>query len=203
MSVVPLQCPVCTGLIQIDVALGGQQVACPLCQSVMSLPPVEVLLGILAQTGGQPVPPPSQGPPPGEVIQLACPVCAGPFQVLTSMAGQQVGCPHCASPVLIPPLGPVMTPQVSAPQFSEPPAFEPPPSDDVSSMLPPGATSGPPPAAPRTQAPPQQPAESDADRLPPGARPKPRPSAPPTRKAPRGRPPRRPRGQRATAFRPA
>ena len=30
---VPLQCPLCGGLLQIDTALAGQHVACPLCQA--------------------------------------------------------------------------------------------------------------------------------------------------------------------------
>ena len=41
MTPVPMQCPLCAGLIQIDPAYAGQQVGCPLCQGVMLLPPPE------------------------------------------------------------------------------------------------------------------------------------------------------------------
>jgi len=79
MPVVPLACPLCAGLIQIDTLLAGQQVACPLCHGVLTVPP------------------------PG-VASLACPICGGPFQISLAMAGQQVGCPHCGSPVTVPAL---------------------------------------------------------------------------------------------------
>jgi hypothetical protein len=106
MPAVPLQCPFCAGLIQIDTVFAGQQVACPLCQNGMAVPPEPMLLEMLAAAGiPLPAPPPSSPEQPGcEVFTLACPVCAGPFQALASMSGQQVGCPHCGTPVTIPAL---------------------------------------------------------------------------------------------------
>ncbi|MEX2173147.1 MAG: hypothetical protein WD872_02210 [Pirellulaceae bacterium] len=92
----PLHCPLCAGLIQIDSSFAGGQVACPLCRGAIGVPPADILL---EYPGSEPVPPPR-----GELLSLACPVCAGPFQVPADSGGQHVGCPHCGSPVLIPPL---------------------------------------------------------------------------------------------------
>lgn len=197
MPAVPLQCPTCAGLIQIDTGFAGQAVACPLCQSGMVVPPEEMLLEMLAAAGDMPALAPPE-PPPGDVLTLGCPVCTGPFQVLTSMGGQQVACPHCGSPVTIP--------------ISEPPAghhvpggvepavplpageteTEPPPA--ANDLLPPGAAPPIPPFVPKKNSrsersrdrwsafaaaadlsPPSRPARPASDDfLPPGARNAPR-----------------------------
>lgn len=121
MNPLPMQCPLCAGTIQIDPAHAGQQVACPLCQGVMVLPPPE-FFGLPSAGGGYPADqvgfPPSGfaaqsvgglGPQQyaqetANLTQLGCPVCAGVFQVLPQMTGQQMACPHCHSAVTIPDL---------------------------------------------------------------------------------------------------
>src|SRR5262245_23017803 len=101
MPVATLQCPHCAGPLQVDSASAGQQVLCPHCQGPLVVPPEEVLAQMLAAM------PPMEPPPPPlstDAITLACPVCTGPFQVLPSMSGQQLGCPHCGSSITFPPL---------------------------------------------------------------------------------------------------
>jgi hypothetical protein len=48
MPALPLQCPLCTGILQIDSAWAGQQVACPLCHGVITVPPASMLGAILS-----------------------------------------------------------------------------------------------------------------------------------------------------------
>ncbi|MGI8981424.1 MAG: hypothetical protein ACR2FY_19530 [Pirellulaceae bacterium] len=141
MNPVPMQCPLCAGMIQIDPAYAGQQVGCPLCQGVMLLPPPEFFglppAGYAAepppnfsppyppQDFSQPAPPPPGYPPqysqeaPPTLPQLGCPVCGGAFQVSPEMAGHQVACPHCQNAVSIPDL--------FGGAYSAGPGFEPPP----------------------------------------------------------------------------
>lgn len=168
MPVVPLQCPLCAGLLQIDTALAGQQVVCPLCQGVVALPPAEVFAAMFA-------PPAAPQMPAADLVQLACPVCNGPFQVPLAMAGQQVGCPHCGSPVMLPP---VETPLAASIEEYVPPSIPQAIAEraeidtaDPLSMLPPTIAPEPvgmaKPAAAKTVA---------SERMPPGA--SPRPSVP-------------------------
>src|SRR5262245_4187874 len=105
MPVASLQCPHCAGPMQIDAASAGQLVRCPHCQGRLMAPPGEVLAQFFGVTEGTP---PVGSPPTSahaESVTLACPMCNGPFQALSSMSGQQLGCPHCGSQVTIPPLG--------------------------------------------------------------------------------------------------
>jgi uncharacterized protein YbaR (Trm112 family) len=130
MPVVPLQCPHCTGPLQVDLASAGQQVLCPHCQGPLVVPPEEILAQLWAAASGMPPPAPPSPPANGEAVTLACPVCSGPFQVLPAMSGQQLGCPHCGSPITIPPLAP---PNVAGPSpqgFAE--------DDAPAPILPPG-----------------------------------------------------------------
>lgn len=177
MGPVQLSCPHCTGILQTDSALGGQQVTCPHCYQPVTVP---VLDGHASGPPGYGAPPEHAGPPnfapppyppppyppqPGgltggidpsvhppqeEPVQLACPLCQGPFAVLPSMAGQAVACPHCQGHVTVPVLGPVAPgptapgPMPPAPPGYGPPGFAPPeppgyPTTD------PQATGGPPP----------------------------------------------------------
>lgn len=112
MPAVQLHCPHCGGLFQIDDSLSGQHVACPLCGSVVAIPELAP-----AGASGPPPPPPleySEAPSPTEeTYQLGCPTCGGLFQATPSMGGQEISCPHCYSPVLLPDLGP---PPASLPQ---------------------------------------------------------------------------------------
>src|SRR5688500_15133978 len=119
MPAVPLQCPHCTGLIQVEVSSAGQQLGCPFCQGAFVVPPEEALWQLLAAAGGMPAP--AAPPMESEAFTLACPACTGPFQALASMSGQTVGCPHCGSPVTIPPLAPSVdvTPPVAAPDTAQ------------------------------------------------------------------------------------
>ena len=105
MPVAPLQCPHCAGPLQVETASAGQQLLCPHCQGALVVPPEDVLAQMLATMPEMEGPP--SAPVPGDAVTLACPVCTGPFQVLPAMSGQQLGCPHCGSPITIPLLGPI------------------------------------------------------------------------------------------------
>ena len=82
------------------------------------------------------------------VAPMQCPRCAGPFQIESSSAGLQVGCPHCGQPVQIPPLSEWgQTDQPPPPPEAtpvEPPPHEPPIEE----------AAGPPPAPLATDSPP-------------------------------------------------
>ena len=193
MNPVPMQCPLCAGMIQIDPAYAGQQVGCPLCQGVMVLPPPE-FFGLPASfASGYPAEPqpgysfpgfppsfppqgfsppgyppqPHQEPPPS-LTQLGCPVCGGAFQVSPEMAGQQVACPHCQNAVTIPLdlFGGMQTPGFT-PQSVPSPSFEMPQHGMQFIGLPPGMTSSPEiptgVAAPQSFAPPYGPPDFGAN----------------------------------------
>ncbi len=124
MSAVQLHCPHCGGLFQIDESLFGQQVACPLCASLVAIPnmgPPDV--------GPPPLPPElAAAPPPApDALQMGCPVCAGLFQITPDMAGQQISCPHCYTAVLLPEFGSA-TPESPAADWASPPSNPPFPS---------------------------------------------------------------------------
>ena len=139
MSVVPLQCPLCAGFLQIDRSMAGQQVQCPMCAGVLQLPPVEILDQMAQQAAMQQAPQQEPAPqnyapqaPAGDpLLQLPCPACQQGMTVPLSMAGQQVGCPFCSTPIALPPyevflqyLG-LATPsgaQTAAPQTATPAA---------------------------------------------------------------------------------
>lgn len=92
--------------------MAGQQVACPLCYGAIILPPAEVLLQFVAPQYPAPVPYEApqmlapeaalQAPQPDMVFSITCPGCTNPFQVTAAMSGQQVGCPFCTMPILVP-----------------------------------------------------------------------------------------------------
>lgn len=111
MSVVPLQCPLCAGLLQIDSSMAGQQVQCPMCAGVLQLPPLEHLELMAQQAAAQQSAPqqyaqqeyPQQAPAGDPLLQLPCPACQSAMTVPLSMAGQQVGCPFCNTPIALPP----------------------------------------------------------------------------------------------------
>jgi hypothetical protein len=121
MPSVSIQCPLCAGVLQVDTAWAGQQVACPLCEGLLTLPPAEMLAGF---TSNEIAAPPPQMPheaegtgPSDDSVTLACPACGGAFQVLLSLAGHHVGCPHCGTATTIPALATVE-------QSSPPVAFD-------------------------------------------------------------------------------
>ena len=115
MNPVPMQCPLCAGMIQIDPAYAGQQVGCPLCQGVMLLPPLEFFglppAGYSAeqppnypppyppQDFSQPAPPPQgyvAGPPPGYSPQEYPQQCYPPqYPQEAPPTLPQLGCPVC------------------------------------------------------------------------------------------------------------
>jgi hypothetical protein len=184
MPAVALHCPLCAGVIQIDSSLAGQQVACPLCQGLLAIPDESVLLGggysqpsyeqggyqhgsydpgYVPQSTDMPGDPYAQ--PAGDLMQLACPICGGGFQVSLEMAGQTVGCPHCQQAVQLPPL----SGNDAAATGHEAVA------DDAASLLPPGMEA-PPMPAPVSVAAPSSP--------PPNSPPPHDPRLPPERKKP-------------------
>jgi DNA-directed RNA polymerase subunit RPC12/RpoP len=130
MAVVPLTCPRCAGLIQLETTQAGRQIHCPVCQGLFSVPPIELLCP-------PPVAPPVVGPevepPPVDLMPLTCPACGGLFQVATTLAGIRIACPNCNQLVMAPPRNvveptppPPTSSQRSAPQTESPPATEPP-----------------------------------------------------------------------------
>ena len=196
MSAAQFNCPHCTGIFEVDSSMGGQQIACPMCQGVMTLPDMETPSTPSGHHSWQPEQPASSDATPsypaasGNISQLACPLCNGPFQVTPEMAGQQVSCPHCAGLVMIPGSHTPMQqmpdePQPHTTQATESPAARAPeempapaptavPSDSVErpmqSLYPPGmGPSESKPAAP-TKKPSHEQATSqfDASKYPPG-----------------------------------
>ncbi len=153
MTVVPLQCPLCHGAIQIDSAHAGSQVACPHCQGIITVPhfgpqppapPQPPSYGFSPPppyghnpAGPQstvPGPPPGFGPPPPpplsfgqaeELLSLPCPRCGRLFQAPRAAAGQTLSCPHCTGPVTVPALHPHAS-AAPPPPTPPQPAFAPP-----------------------------------------------------------------------------
>lgn len=119
MSVIPLTCPRCAGLIQVAIADSGQQIACPECHSLIWVPP--------DRFEQAPVPPPVASgetlvePPPVDLLPLTCPACGGLFQVATTLAGSRVACPNCHALVMAAAKEPVEPPPLPPPppQFPE------------------------------------------------------------------------------------
>ena len=140
MAVVPLTCPRCAGLIQLDIAQAGRQVPCPACQGLISVPPIELLCPPPAAPPvvGAPVEPQAVEPPPVELIQLTCSACQGCFQVATTLAGSRVACPHCNQLVMAPPrtaaepAPPLLPGNQSATLPAAPPAAVEPPAAELS-----------------------------------------------------------------------
>lgn len=147
MTIVPLHCPLCSGAIQVDSAHAGQQVTCPHCQGLMTVPDFGSPPPPPPPPGGFEAPPPFPGqdavappplpspppPPPQQVqvqapgeagVSLACPICAGVFQISPSAGDQQVVCPHCHGVVTVPGHG--------APPLPPPPETMPVPAPAVS-----------------------------------------------------------------------
>jgi hypothetical protein len=151
MPVVPLQCPLCTGVLQIDSAWGGQQVACPLCHGTIAVPPQHALLVMLT------------APSADVATTLHCPTCAGPVQVAAHQQGQQVGCPHCGSVTMVPALTSSPPPDAFAAPQQLPPREQPATIDE---LLPPGAAAGAVPASSQPSI-----AAKAEDRYPPGYQP--------------------------------
>ena len=98
MIPVALQCPLCSGMIQVDPAWAGQQVACPRCQGIVTIPPREMLVG-----------PPPELPPPTFAPQVFSPPEFSP--------------PEFSPPVFSPPS---FAPSTFSPPPFSPPGFSPP-----------------------------------------------------------------------------
>lgn len=169
MNSVTLECPLCRGMIQVDCAMAGQQLACPLCQGTMQVPPAEALAAAIAPPiAGTPAYAPAIPPVPVTLMSLACPTCGGMFQVPPSAAGMQLPCPACGQLVTIPDasaLAAASPPPAPVRPTSELEAMS--PAADVASLLPPGAAeTG---AAAAGQMPPSGPSWDVKTLLPPGA----------------------------------
>jgi hypothetical protein len=157
MPVVPLQCPLCAGLIQIDTALAGQTAICPLCEGVIGLPPAEALAAAFS-------------PPAGDAS-------AGPLPPADDLPPQSDRLPPSSKPATPrPPPEPLFRrptedrlPPAAKLQAVEQPAERPVEQNDaIESLLPPGAgVVGPPPAV--TEPAPARPKKLIDSLLPPGA----------------------------------
>ncbi|MCA9155207.1 MAG: hypothetical protein KDA38_10495 [Planctomycetales bacterium] len=151
MSTVQLSCPHCAGLFSMDSSLAGQQVSCPLCHAAVMTPPMpdqspspatwsptpqfEAPTNSFLPPGYSPpapAPEPQAGgyaAPSSAPLQVNCPFCSGPFQVLPEMSGQQVVCPHCQQQLVLPEFGRPNAPEPQTPPpapFEAPPLSEPP-----------------------------------------------------------------------------
>ncbi len=147
MNLVTLECPLCRGMIQVDVAAAGQHVACPLCQGTMQVPPLAAIAAAAPAPPAPPPPPPPPGrnlpPMPVMLMAVSCPGCGGAFQVPPGTAGMQLPCPTCQRLVTIP--EPSAAAGSEAPETSAPPAVDAAAAavEDVSALLPPGASAAP------------------------------------------------------------
>lgn len=148
MSTVQLSCPHCAGLFSMDSSLAGQQVSCPLCHAAVMTPPMPDHAPAPATwSPPQFEAPPNSFLPPGysppaplpephaggyaepAPMQVNCPFCSGPFQVLPEMSGQQVVCPHCQQQLVLPEFGRSSAPEPQTPPpmpFAATPPSEPP-----------------------------------------------------------------------------
>jgi hypothetical protein len=118
MAAVTLECPICGGTVSIDSRLGGQQLACPLCRQLISVPALPHLVQQTPPAPPQPPPvgglqrsPPLSSPPPipaapapqgKQMLLLGCPTCAASFEAPRSAGGTQLFCPQCHSPMTVP-----------------------------------------------------------------------------------------------------
>lgn len=110
-------------MFQVEPTLATQHVACPNCQGVVAIGPVELSSPLERPLSagqafssasppivGQASPPESQGdqsaiPTTAAAPQtelLGCPRCDGTFGVTAEMGGQQMACPHCGGVMTIP-----------------------------------------------------------------------------------------------------
>jgi hypothetical protein len=132
MAVVPSTCPRCAGLIQLNTSQAGRQVPCPVCQGLISVPPIELLS---PPPFAPPVVAPEVEPPPVDLMPLTCPACQGPFQVATTLAGHRVACPNCNQLVMAParaavePTPPPLPSNQPATPQARTPAAAPPPTE--------------------------------------------------------------------------
>ena len=140
--------------------MSGQPVACPTCQGVIvvpAFPPDGAYADPAAAYPPDYAPPPPPPPPPtsgpsssslgNDPVPLGCPHCGGMFQVLPSMAGQQVSCPHCQGVIVVPGFG--GSPSGMAPPDFPPPSMQPP---SPPPQGPPGAGGAGPPSPSSTSA---------------------------------------------------
>ncbi len=108
MTLVHLSCPLCSGILEVDASAAGLQISCPGCLGMITVPPVPSEL--------EAAPPnlSSLLPPTDVVAELACPHCAGTFQVTREMEDAQVACPHCQGVVTVPLISAAVAPVISA-----------------------------------------------------------------------------------------
>jgi ribosomal protein S27E len=117
MTPFTIHCPSCAGALQIDLSLAGQQVQCPLCQTLLALPPAEAFAAMTGSAG----PPqyssqPTMGPPPSVPRGTA----VGPSP---GMPGVPMGSPVPPTGTAWPPMGQALPPMgTPAPQPNFPSA---------------------------------------------------------------------------------
>ncbi len=83
-------CPSCEQPFQVSAEQAGQVVQCPSCAQQVEIP---------QEAFGNPKLTSDASAEPHQVF--ACPNCRGQFGITPEMLGQQVGCPHCQSSILI------------------------------------------------------------------------------------------------------
>lgn len=112
MSASEFTCPHCTANFEVDCSQAAQQVQCPICDVLLSIPSVlpTTQPSGMSSAGGS-----AESAPPMDLTKLACPNCSEFFQVGRNAADQQCTCPHCANLVMIPGATPDEVSSVDAP----------------------------------------------------------------------------------------
>jgi uncharacterized protein YbaR (Trm112 family) len=87
------ECPYCRGPFLVPADAAADRMLCPHCRQVVDLSRWTV--GLAAKSAKSNKPPDKTGSPNLGAIVTDCPSCSGKFQVLASMFGQSVACPHC------------------------------------------------------------------------------------------------------------
>jgi hypothetical protein len=145
MPALPLQCPLCAGVLQIDTAWAGQQVACPLCRGVITVPPMAVLNAVVACDGGQPpLPTDDRFPPqrPAKPVELASRVTNA--ELVPTPSRQQQAISEASAMDLLPPgAGQTFVSAAYSRQAGMPAPLVPPAAPATAMMLPPAAPASP------------------------------------------------------------
>ena len=136
MSSLHFACPHCANLFQTAEASLGQDVVCPTCGNVVSLPsPNSAAQQSMGpprrQSGAQPNVS-SLGPEPS----ATCPRCQGQFVIPQELVGKPFACPHCRQSIEVAPTPPRSEPPQLELLQSAPPRLTLAPSNTASAPLP-------------------------------------------------------------------
>ena len=94
------ECPFCNGQFRVPANGASDRMLCPHCRQVVDLRRLSA--GTEASPSHVTNPPPRPSSPDIDAIVADCPSCSGKFQVLVSMLGQSVACPHCRAHLQVP-----------------------------------------------------------------------------------------------------